>query len=209
MPNAPGEDRPLPSSFDEDPDFYNENAFQKISRKLKQQPLVPLGCILTVAAFTNAYRAMRRGDHSRMNRMFRYRVAAQGFTVLAMVFGGIYFNDQRHKEREVWKQKQEDEAEEKRLKWIRELEVRDQEDRAAKENMEQRRQRAAAVGAKRGAQAQAGAAESSASASTSSSWYTLDGWFWGSTKETAPAVDASEVKEKKPEKKMSLRSDDR
>ncbi|KAL8393188.1 hypothetical protein RB595_003112 [Gaeumannomyces hyphopodioides] len=207
MPNAPGEDRPLPSSFDEDPDFYNENAFQKISRKLKQEPLVPLGCVLTVAAFTNAYLAMRRGDHARMNRMFRYRVAAQGFTVLAMVFGGIYFNDQRHKEREVWKQKQEDEAEEKRLKWIRELEVRDQEDKLAREKLEQRRQRAAAVGAKRGAQAQAGgagadsAAESSGSASTSSSWYTFGGWFGGSPKGAAPAVGASKIKEDKPEKR--------
>ncbi|TQS34221.1 hypothetical protein Golomagni_05404, partial [Golovinomyces magnicellulatus] len=73
---------PLPSSFDNDADFYNERPMQKVVRKLKEEPLVPLGIGLTTFAFISAYRAIRRGDSKQANRMFRARVAAQGFTVL-------------------------------------------------------------------------------------------------------------------------------
>lgn len=133
--------RPLPSSFDGNDDFYNEKAFAKVMRRLKEEPLVPIGCILTVAAFTNAYRAMRRGDHNGVQRMFRARVAAQAFTVIAMVAGGMYYSADRHKQKELWKLQQEQEAEEKRIKWIKELEVRDAEDQALKDKLERRRQK--------------------------------------------------------------------
>jgi hypothetical protein len=135
-------DRPLPSSFDSNEDFYNEKALQKVVRRIKEEPLVPIGCVLTVAAFTNAYRAMRRGDHNQVQRMFRARVAAQAFTVLAMVAGGIYYQADRNKSKELWKMKEQEDAEEKRQKWIRELEVRDAEDKALKERLEKRRKRA-------------------------------------------------------------------
>ncbi|TLD08821.1 uncharacterized protein PgNI_07647 [Pyricularia grisea] len=186
-PPLPG-DRPLPSSFDNDEDFYNENGFQKIARKLKQEPLVPLGCVLTVAAFTGAYRAMRAGDHGRVNRMFRYRIAAQGFTILAMVAGGIYYSDDRHKEREMWKAKREADEEDKRQRWIRELEARDEEDKLAKEIMDKRRQRAAAAAAKREGKAAvedkpadgaAAAAAQDAKSSSGLSWSSVPGWFGG------------------------------
>lgn len=123
-------------------DFYNESGFQKIFRRLKEEPLVPVGCILTVAAFTNAWRAMRRGDHNKVQRMFRARVAAQGFTVLAMVAGGMYYAEDRNKQKELWKLKQQQEAEEKRQKWIRELEARDEEDKALRAMLEKKRKRA-------------------------------------------------------------------
>lgn len=139
-------DRPLPSSFDENEDFYNESGFQKVLRRLKQEPLVPIGCLLTVAAFTNAYRAMRKGDHAGVQRMFRARVAAQAFTVVAMVAGGLYFSSERHRERELWKVQQQTEAEEKRQRWIHELEARDEEDKALRERLERRRKRAAERG---------------------------------------------------------------
>lgn len=129
-------------------DFYNESGFQKIWRKLKEEPLIPIGCILTVAAFTNAYRAMRRGDHHGVQRMFRARVAAQGFTVLAMVAGGIYYAEDRNKQRELWKLKQQREAEEKRQKWIRELEARAEEEKALQEMIDKKRKRAAERAAK-------------------------------------------------------------
>ncbi|KAK0611090.1 hypoxia induced protein conserved region-domain-containing protein [Immersiella caudata] len=155
--------RPLPSSFDSDEDFYNEKALQKVVRRIKEEPLVPIGCILTVAAFTNAYRAMRRGDHNQVQRMFRARVAAQAFTVVAMVVGGVYYQADRNKSKELWKVKEQEDAEEKRQKWIRELEVRDAEDKALKEKLEKRRKRAeqraaAEVGAEGGVAAQAKAA---------------------------------------------------
>ncbi|KAL2262248.1 hypothetical protein VTK26DRAFT_2040 [Humicola hyalothermophila] len=143
MSDDPLPGRPLPSSFDDNEDFYNESGFQKVLRRLKEEPLVPIGCILTVAAFTNAYRAMRRGDHHKVQRMFRARVAAQGFTVLAMVAGGMYYADDRNKQRELWKLKQQQEAEEKRQKWIKELEARDEEEKALKAMIDKKRKRAA------------------------------------------------------------------
>lgn len=124
-------------------DFYNESGFHKVLRRLKEEPLVPIGCILTVAAFTNAYRAMRRGDHHRVQKMFRARVAAQAFTVVAMVAGGMYYAEDRNKQKELWKLKEQQKAEEKRAKWIKELEARDEEDKALQAMMDKRRKRAA------------------------------------------------------------------
>ena len=123
-------------------DFYNESGVQKVTRRIKEEPLVPLGCLLTVAAFTNAYRAMRRGDHHQVQRMFRARVAAQAFTIVAMVAGGMYYSADRHKQKELRKLQQQQDAEEKRQKWIKELEARDEEDKAVKERLEKRRKRA-------------------------------------------------------------------
>lgn len=82
---------------------------------------------------------MRKGDHHQVQRMFRARVLAQGFTVAVMVAGGLYFGAERHKERELWKLQQEEKAEEKRQKWIRELEARDEEEKDLKAHLEQRR----------------------------------------------------------------------
>ncbi|KAK3322071.1 hypoxia induced protein conserved region-domain-containing protein [Apodospora peruviana] len=136
-------DRSLPSSFDDNNDFYNESGLQKVVRKIKEEPLIPIGCVLTVAAFTGAYRAMRKGDHEQVQRMFRARVAAQGFTVVAMVAGGVYFSEDRKKTKELRELRQQQDAEEKRLKWIKELEVRDQEDKALREKLDRRRKKAA------------------------------------------------------------------
>ncbi|POR32396.1 Respiratory supercomplex factor 1, mitochondrial [Tolypocladium paradoxum] len=128
----------MPSSFDDNQDFYNERPMQKVVRKIKEEPLVPLGIGLTVFAFVNAYRALRRGDSQQANKMFRARVAAQGFTVIAMVAGSMYYSRDREKSKELRKLKEQRDAEEKRQKWIRELEVRDDEDRAMKARLEAR-----------------------------------------------------------------------
>lgn len=61
--------------------------------------------------------------------MFRARIAAQGFTVVAMVAGSMYYSKDREKTKELRKLKDERDAEEKRQKWIRELEARDEEDK--------------------------------------------------------------------------------
>lgn len=87
---------------------------------------------LTVIAFANAYRAIRRGDSHQANRMFRARVAAQGFTVIAMVVGSLYYSQDRAKSKELRRLKELRDAEEKRQKWIRELEARDEEEKALK-----------------------------------------------------------------------------
>ena len=75
--------------------------------------------------------------------MFRARIAAQGFTVVAMVAGGMYYAEDRNKQKELWKLKEQQNAEEKREKWIKELEARDEEEKALKAMIEKRRKRAA------------------------------------------------------------------
>lgn len=111
---------------------------QKLIRKIKEEPLVPLGMGLTVFAFVNAYRAIRRGDSRQANNMFRARVAAQGFTVVAMVAGSMYYSQDRQKTKELRKLKEERDAEEKRQRWIRELEARDEEDKLMRATLEER-----------------------------------------------------------------------
>lgn len=70
--------------------------------------------------------------------MFRARVAAQGFTIIAMVAGSMYYNKDRQQSKELRKIKEETDAEEKRQKWIRELEARDDEDKAMRAMLEKK-----------------------------------------------------------------------
>lgn len=70
--------------------------------------------------------------------MFRARVAAQGFTLLAVVAGGMYYSADRAKSAELRQLQEQQSAEEKRAKWIRELEVRDEEEKALRARLEAR-----------------------------------------------------------------------
>ncbi|KAF5668553.1 hypothetical protein FHETE_5244 [Fusarium heterosporum] len=151
-PSMPG---PMPSSFDGDQEFHNERPMQKVMRKIKEEPLIPLGIGLTTFAFINAYRALRRGDSKQANRMFRARVAAQGFTVFAMLAGSMYYQKDREKSKELRQLQEQKDAEEKRQKWIRELEIRDEEEKAMRARLEKKRQQ---VQAQRAEEAQATAA---------------------------------------------------
>ncbi|KAI0396458.1 hypoxia induced protein conserved region-domain-containing protein [Xylariaceae sp. FL0594] len=150
--------RPMPSSFDEDKNFQ-ENGWQKISRKLKEEPLVPLGAFLTVFALFNAWRGMRRGDHEAVQRSFRARVVAQGFTIAAILLGSQYYREDRQKRAELIKLEAQRKAEERHQKWLRELEVRDQEDRDLQTELQKKRERVEAKRAKAAAAAKAEAAE--------------------------------------------------
>ncbi|TRX91464.1 hypothetical protein FHL15_007688 [Xylaria flabelliformis] len=133
-------DRPLPSSFDDDKE-YQETGFQKVARKLREEPLIPLGTGLTCLALYNAWRAMRRGDHAGVQRMFRARIGAQAFTVLAMVAGGAYYGADREKRKELIKLEAQKRAEERNQKWLHELEVRDEEDKKLQAAMRRKRDR--------------------------------------------------------------------
>lgn len=125
-------------------DFFNENGLQKFTRKMKKEPLIPIGMALTVAALYSATKSVRKGDHRGAQKYFRARVLAQGFTVLAMVFGGYYYQNDRLKEREAWKAQRDRDSEEQRQRWIRELEIRDEEEKALQARLDKRRERAAA-----------------------------------------------------------------
>lgn len=75
--------------------------------------------------------------------MFRARVAAQAFTIVAMVAGGVYFSEDRKRSKEMREAKKAAEEEEKRTKWLRELEARDKEDSERKAIVAERKRLAA------------------------------------------------------------------
>jgi len=116
----------------------------KLKRLILADPLVPIGCLVTIAALIGATRAMRKNDHRTANKMFRRRIYAQGFTIVAIVLGSGYYN----KDKEARKKDIENEKErsriEKRDKWLAELDFRDAEERVLKKEREERRRRRAA-----------------------------------------------------------------
>ncbi|EHL00376.1 hypothetical protein GLAREA_04516 [Glarea lozoyensis ATCC 20868] len=133
--------QPLPSSFDGNSDFYEENRWQKFSRRLKEEPVIPFGCALTCWALFGASRSIRAGDHNKTNRMFRARIFAQGFTLIAMVAGSMYWEADRKKRKEFEGAVSERKAKEKNAAWIRELEARDEEEKEIRALREKRRMR--------------------------------------------------------------------
>jgi hypothetical protein len=90
-------------------------------------------------ALFGATRSMRAGDHNRTNRMFRARIYAQGFTLVAMVAGSMYWQTDRQKRKEFEGVVAEKKAKEKNEAWIRELEARDEEERELRAMREARR----------------------------------------------------------------------
>ena len=126
----------VPSSFDSDPEFFEESRTQKLFRKLRQEPLIPVGCAATCYALYMATKSIRAGDHHQTNRMFRARIYAQGFTLLALVVGSIFYKDERMRRKQFEGAIVEKKSAEKRDKWIRELEARDQEDKEWRERIE-------------------------------------------------------------------------
>ncbi|EXJ81333.1 hypothetical protein A1O3_07623 [Capronia epimyces CBS 606.96] len=127
---------PVPSSFDSDPEFFEESRTQKLWRKLRQEPLIPLGCAATCYALWMASKSMRAGDHHQTNRMFRARIYAQGFTLLALVAGSIFYKDERIKRKAFETAVEEKKTAEKRERWLKELEARDREDQEWRANIE-------------------------------------------------------------------------
>lgn len=63
------------------------------------------------------------------NKYFRYRLYAQGFTITAMIGGAIYYNADRFKRAQYQKMMKKQKEQEKKDKWIRELEAREIEDK--------------------------------------------------------------------------------
>jgi hypothetical protein len=90
-------------------------------------------------ALLGATRSIRAGDHNRTNRMFRARIYAQGFTLVAMVAGSMYWQTDRQKRKEFEGVVAERKAKEKNEAWIRELEARDEEEKELRAMREARR----------------------------------------------------------------------
>ncbi|KAK5644354.1 hypothetical protein RI129_005654 [Pyrocoelia pectoralis] len=64
-----------------------ETMLDKMKRKTKENPFVPIGCVATAAALSYGLWAFRQGRPKMSQRMMRLRVAAQGFTIIAFVIG--------------------------------------------------------------------------------------------------------------------------
>ncbi|EEP77898.1 conserved hypothetical protein [Uncinocarpus reesii 1704] len=135
-------DRPLPSSFDP----YNSYLLRILLcsvlpvqflavHELITRP-IPAGCLATSYALLRAYKSMKAGDSAQLNRMFRFRIYAQAFTLLAGVGGGFYYQAERAQRKELERAVADKKAQAKRDAWLRELEIRDQEDREWRERHE-------------------------------------------------------------------------
>lgn len=94
------------------------------------------GCAATSYALFRAYRSGKAKDSIEMNRMFRARIYAQFFTLVAVVAGGMYYKTDRKQRREFEKKVEERKAQEKRDAWLRELEAREREDKGWRERNE-------------------------------------------------------------------------
>lgn len=71
---------------------------------------------------------MRAGDKYRTNRMFRRRIYAQGFTILAMVAGSAYWEGDRAKRNQFNELVSDRQKKDKHEAWLRELEARQEEE---------------------------------------------------------------------------------
>ncbi|KDR77219.1 hypothetical protein GALMADRAFT_37971, partial [Galerina marginata CBS 339.88] len=62
----------------------------KFSRKFKENPWVPIGCLATCGALIMSAAKMRSGKSKQMNHWLRARVAIQGATVVALLLGSTW-----------------------------------------------------------------------------------------------------------------------
>ena len=74
-------------SFSEELEDKSEQRMEHLKKLAKYNPLVPLGCLVTIGVLGNGILAMKNKDKNKSQRMMRYRVGAQGITVIALVIG--------------------------------------------------------------------------------------------------------------------------
>ncbi|XP_036043856.1 HIG1 domain family member 2A, mitochondrial [Onychomys torridus] len=68
--------------------YSNSESFkEKFIRKTRENPMVPIGCLGTAAALSYGLYCFHRGQSHRSQIMMRTRIAAQGFTVVAILLG--------------------------------------------------------------------------------------------------------------------------
>ncbi|XP_062539666.1 HIG1 domain family member 2A, mitochondrial [Armigeres subalbatus] len=68
-------------------DIHAETTREKMSRKLHENPLVPIGCFATLCALGYGLWSFRKGQRQMSQYMMRTRILAQGFTVVALIVG--------------------------------------------------------------------------------------------------------------------------
>ncbi|CAI8510568.1 unnamed protein product [Pichia kudriavzevii] len=114
-----------PSSFD-DP-LQDMSVLEKIWYRSKQQPLVPLGCLATTAAVIMAAKGVRTGNAPKAQFWFRWRVGLQGLTLVALVFGSLYYDQRIAGAKKTEEELALEKARMREKLWVEELERRDTE----------------------------------------------------------------------------------
>lgn len=112
---------------------------QRMIFRCKQQPLVPIGTLLTTGAIILATKSIRQGRQADTQKYFRYRVGFQGFTLLALVFGGWYYQAESKAQKQSREEKLREKAKLRERMWIEELERRDQVIQDRKKRLEESR----------------------------------------------------------------------
>lgn len=90
---------------------------------------------------------MRTGDKEATNRYFRARLYAQGFTIVCVCAGAIYYQEDRQKRKHYQGLLGEKRAREKKEAWIRELEARDREEEVERKKRAARKEKMKEKGA--------------------------------------------------------------
>ncbi|XP_019938401.1 HIG1 domain family member 2A, mitochondrial [Paralichthys olivaceus] len=65
----------------------DETFREKLERKTKENPFVPIGCLATAGALIFGLRSFQQGNTRHSQLLMRGRIAAQGFTVFAIIVG--------------------------------------------------------------------------------------------------------------------------
>ncbi|RMZ93312.1 HIG1 domain family member mitochondrial [Brachionus plicatilis] len=88
----PSDRMTLENNFYDEINKNNSRSWDKLSEGVKKNPFVPLGCLVTIGVLANGILAMRNKDRLKSQRMMRYRIAAQGSTIIALVIGTMASN---------------------------------------------------------------------------------------------------------------------
>lgn len=108
----------LPPSSKTEQEHESESQYERLTRKFKEEPLVPIGILGTCVALFGASVAIRKGNQQNANKYFRWRIYAQGFTVLAMVAGSVYYGDTRAEAKTTKQETEKVKARAARDRWL-------------------------------------------------------------------------------------------
>ncbi|XP_055911874.1 HIG1 domain family member 2A, mitochondrial [Eupeodes corollae] len=66
-----------------------ETTREKMIRKIKSNPVVPIGCLATAGALGYGLYNFRTGNRKMSQMMMRTRIGAQAFTLVALITGVV------------------------------------------------------------------------------------------------------------------------
>ncbi|XP_077434151.1 HIG1 domain family member 2A, mitochondrial [Vanacampus margaritifer] len=80
---------PVIEGFSPLPMYHNEAPNERTMRKMKDNPIIPIGCLATAGVLMFGLRSFLQGKSRQSQMLMRGRIFAQGFTVTALVVGVI------------------------------------------------------------------------------------------------------------------------